>query len=71
MMYMKQIYLVVFMLLGSLSPIFGQYGNNPHPVDNRRYFGEYPDNSQYSNKTDAQRMNCCTSKSRHWKVEKR
>ena len=57
MMYMKQIYLVAFMLLGSLSPIFGQYGNNPHPVDNRRYFGEYPDNSQYSNKTDAQRMN--------------
>ena len=57
MMYMKQIYLVVFMLLGSLSPIFGQYGNNPHPVDNRRYFGEYPDNSQYSNKTDVQCMN--------------
>lgn len=57
MMYMKQIYLMAFMLLGGLSPVFGQYGNNPHPVDNRRYFGEYPDNSQYSNKTDAQRMN--------------
>ena len=48
-MYMKQIYLMAFMLLGGLSPVFGQYGNNPHPVDNRRYFGEYPANSQYSN----------------------
>ena len=39
MMYMKQIYLMAFMLLGGLAPVFGQYGKNPHPVDNRRDFG--------------------------------
>ncbi len=37
--------------------VLGQYDNNPMPIDKRRSFGEYPISSQYSRKSDAQRMN--------------
>lgn len=49
----------LFMCLNTLCTInvLGQYDNNPMPIDKRRSFGEYPISSQYSRKSDAQRMN--------------
>lgn len=49
----------LFMCLSVLCTIqvLGQYNNNPMPIDKRRSFGEYPISSQYSRKSDAQRMN--------------